>query len=284
MKTILIPTDFSKNAKNALDYAVSLAKKRNYKMTLLHAFDVLYPTSEIQVAMVVEEVSLTQKKAEEKLKKICEEITRSHKISCSFVCEEGDAVNQILRTSKKIRPELIIMGTKGASGIKEVILGSNTAKVIEKANCPVIAVPEKAIFKGIKHIVFSTDYHKSDVDALKRVCGLAKIFNSRITVLHTTDQEFTKETEEEMMQNFMKIVTRKVKYNKISSLVKSGKQHEKIMHDYIREKKPDAIAMSTQRRNLLEKLFGTSLTKKMAYHTNVPLIAFHHRIDSVLFI
>ncbi|TAL63285.1 MAG: universal stress protein [Bacteroidetes bacterium] len=284
MRTILVPTDFSKNAKNALDYAASVAKKENSKLILLHAFHIFYPSSEIPVAMVVEEVSGTQKKAEEELNKLCLEIKKNKKLKCDFICREGLAVDILLEVSRKIRPDLIIMGTKGASGIREVILGSNTAKVIEKAICPVIAVPAGASFKGIRNIVFSTDYHESDVNALKKTTGIAKIFGSRINILHASDREFTQEVEEGLMRQFMKTVSKKIKYSKISSLVKYGELPENILQDYIKKKKPDLIAMSTQRRSLLEKLFGTSITKKMAYHTNVPLLAFHHKHESVVFI
>lgn len=283
MKTILVPTDFSNNAQSAVDYAASLAQKEKAKLILLHAFHIVYPSSEIPVAMIVEEVSITQKKAVEKLKKMCTEIVKGRKIKCDFICKEGFAVDEILGTSKKLHPDLIVMGTQGASGLKEVILGSNTARVIEKATCPVIAVPAGASFKGINHILYSTDYKASDIVALKSIVALAKTFRSRLVLLHAADEEFTKEAEEGLMRNFVRSISKKIKYPRLSFTIKYGKGPERIIQDYVKTAKPDMIAMSTQRRGLLESFFGKSITQKMAYHTRVPLLAFHHKKSSVIF-
>ena len=277
MKKILVPTDFSSNAKNAVDYAVALAKKEKSKLILLHAFHIQYPTSEIPVAMVIEEVSKTQREAEKKLTKLCSDISASKKVECDFICKEGLAMDIVLEISQKIRADLIIMGTKGASGIKEVVFGSNTAIVIEKANCPVIAVPKNASFSGIRNIVFSTDYHESDILTLKRIVEIAKAFKSRVNILHAADEEFKHEIEEELMDSFKKAVSKKIKYNKLSYTIKYSKLLEKVLHQYVKKEMPDLIAMSTRRRNLLEKIFGSSITKKMAYHSNIPLLAFHHK-------
>jgi nucleotide-binding universal stress UspA family protein len=284
IKTILVPTDFSKNASNALDYAIALAKKENSKLILLHAFRISYPTSDIPIPVVIEEVSQIQKESEEKLKKLCNEIIKKKKIKCEFICKEGLAMDVVLESLKKKRPDLIVMGTKGASGIKEIILGSNTAKIIEKSNCPVIAVPESASYKGIKKIAFSTNYKESDIAALKKLVEIAKDFNSNLSILHVANEEYTKETEKGLMQLFIKSVSKKIKYGKITYQIKHGKSLEKVMQDYINKESPDIIAMSTLRRNLIEKLFGISITKKMAYHTKVPLLAFHHKKESLFFI
>lgn len=283
MKTILVPTDFSVNAKNALDYAASLAKKENATLILLHAFHVFYPESEIPVAMVAEEIPESQRKAEDKLKKISRELAKRKKVRCEFICKEGLAVDVILEASKNIRPDLIIMGTKGASGIKEVTFGSNTARVIEKAAYPVIAVPAGAKFKGIRQIVFSTNYNASDLDALKKIVEIARVFQSRLILLHAADEEFTKEAEEMLMNAFRKKISAKIKYPRISCAIRYGRPFRQIIHHYVQEKKPDLLAMSTQRRGLLEAFFGTSITQKMAYHTNIPLLAFHHKKSSVIF-
>jgi nucleotide-binding universal stress UspA family protein len=283
-KTILVPTDFSKNASNALHYAIALAKKENSKLILLHAFRISYPTSEISIPVVIEEVSEIQKESEEKLMKLCNEISKKKKIKCEFICKEGLAMDVVLETSKKKRPSFIVMGTKGASGIKEIILGSNTAKIIEKSNCPVIAVPESASFKGIKKILFATNYKESDIAALKKLVEIAKDFNSNLSILHVANEEYTKEAEKGLMQLFIKAVSQKIKYSKITYQIKYGKSLEKVMQNYIKKESPDIIAMSTLRRNLIEKLFGISITKKMAYHTKVPLLAFHHKKESHIFI
>lgn len=275
-RTLLVPTDFSKNAQWAADYAVALAKKGGYKLVLLHAFKVSYPTSEIPIQMVTDEISIDQQRSEEKLSKICKQVERLYKIKCSSMCMEGSATEVIIKTAKKIDPDFIVMGTKGVSGIKKILFGSNTAYVIENAPCPVIAIPKGGTFRG-GDILFSTNYHASDSDAVKGAAKIARQFNSRFLLFHAADNELTKETEEERMDSFVRSVSKKVNYRKMVPFIAYGKTPEKAIQKYIKEKKPGLIAMSTKQRSVLEKLFSHSITKELAYHTRTPLLAFQYK-------
>jgi len=165
-----------------------------------------------------------------------------------------------------------------------VLMGSNTASVIEKATCPVIAVPESASFDGVKKITYATDYRESDIDALKKLIEIAKPFNARITILHASDEEFSRYSEETYLNDFKNKVKKKIRYDKISYKLIYGKYLPKALGEEIATSAPDLLAMSTQHRNAVEKFFGTSITKKMAFHSKIPLMAFHHKKESVVFI
>ena len=190
MKAILVPTDFSKNAENAINFAVAFAKKENAMLILLHAYHFTYPVSDFPDEIIVEEISETKKISEEKLKTLCLKIMQTDKVICERVCKEGLATDVILEASEKIHPDFIVMGTKGASGIKEVFVGSNTAKVIEKSQHPVIAVPDSAVFHGIKKITYATDYYESDIDAIKTLSEIAEPFKAVINILHISNGEY----------------------------------------------------------------------------------------------
>jgi nucleotide-binding universal stress UspA family protein len=282
--TILVPTDFSKSAQNAVSYATAFAKETNAKLILLHAFRIVYPASDVHGELVIEEISVTQKKANEKLDKLCQDIVKKSKVKCDYLCKEGFAMDVILETSKKINPDFIIMGTKGASGLKGVVFGSNTATVIEKARHPVIAVPDGAEFKKIKKITYATNYYASELYAIKKLAEIALPFNATINILHVADGEFISETESEILKQFVQKVSKKIKYNKFSYQLIFGGSVEKGLNSYLKKQPSDLLAMSTQHRNLLEKWFGKSITKKMAYQSDVPLLAFHHKKESVIFI
>ena len=284
MKTILVPTDFSKNAENAINFSVAFAKKENAMLILLHAYHITYPVSDFPGEIIAEEISETKKAAEEKLKKLCLEIMQTKKVICERVCKEGFAAEVILEASAKMHPDFIVMGTKGASGIKEVLLGSNTAKVIEQAQHPVIAVPDGALFHGIKKITYATNYYVSDIDAIKTLCEIAEPFKAVINIIHISDEEYIPEGERELLKQFVSKVSKKVDYNNFSFQLISGKDVEKELNNYLKNDSTDLLSMSTLHRNLLEKFFGKSITKKLAYHTNVPLLAFHHKKESVVFI
>ena len=284
MKTILVPTDFSKNSINAIDYAVALAKKENAKIILLNGFHIGIGTPDISGQLYSDMLDKKRKEVNKKLHALCVEITESKKVKCAYVSKFDLAVDAILETIIETKPDLVIMGTRGVSTIKEVLMGNNTVKIIEKATCPVIAVPEVARFEGIKKITYATDYHASDIDALKKLVEIAKLFNARISVLHVSDEEFDRYSEETYLNEFKNIVKKKIRYDKIIYKLAYGKQLEKILDEEIKKSPPDLLAMSTQHRNLIEKLFETSVTQKMAFHSEVPLMAFHHKKESEVFV
>ncbi|TAL60147.1 MAG: universal stress protein, partial [Bacteroidetes bacterium] len=132
MKTILVPTDFSKDASNAVRYATAIAKKEKAKIILLHAFHFTYISPDVPAQFAAETIEAMKADSEHKLKLISSEIVKS-KIECEYLNNEGFTLDVILKAIEKQKPDLVIMGTKGASGIKEVLIGSNTAKVIEKS-------------------------------------------------------------------------------------------------------------------------------------------------------
>lgn len=283
MKTILVPTDFSKNANHALKYAVELAKKENAKILLLHAYHTTYVAPDVPYQYAAAIFGATIEDTDKKLRSLLKRIQIKN-IKCEAINIERFPVDAIIDVADKTKPYLIVMGTKGATGISEVLMGSNTAKVIEKAKCPVIAVPEKAKFGSINHITYATDYQTSDLEALKRLVEIAKLFDSFITILHVADQSLAYDDDTEFMIKFKKKVIAKIKYPKIQYKLIYGKNVVKDLESYIKRGKPDLFAMSTKHRNIYEKLFDSSITKKMAYHTKVPILAFHYKQDSIVFI
>lgn len=282
-KTILVPTDYSKGSEHALIYAISLAKKEKAKILLLHAFHVSYNISEVR-EVTDGRLDAIQKSETERMLDLVRKVSSSEKITCDYIIKQGLAVDVILDVIKEKKPQLVIMGTKGAGWLKEMIIGSNTSKVIEYAKCPVIAVPENSEYNGIRKIAYATDYHASDIAALKKITEIAKPFNAEITVIHASDEEFTRETDDELLDKFKKIACHKIKYDKIKFKLIYGKYLEKVLQNHIKNDKPDIIAMSTHYRGIIDKIFGTSVTKKMAFHSQIPLLAFHHKHESIVFI
>ncbi len=277
MKTILVPTDFSKNASHALNYAIELAKHENAKLILLHAFHIDYANSYVPVNLIEKEMQEVEQKSDTQLKSLYTKVAHAGNIKCEYISRQDLAVDAILTLIKEKNVDLVVMGTKGASGLAEVIFGSNTARVIEKAACPVIAVPEEASFKTIKKITYATDYHNSDIEAMARVLDLAKPFNAQINVLHITDEAHLTDSEKQKMQKFRDELQKNIEYNNLSFQILHGENIEQKLEEYLEDDTTDLLVMSTHHRNLFDKLFNTSITKKLAFHTKVPLMAFHYK-------
>ena len=277
MKTILVPTDFSENATHALNYAAEFTKHQNAKIILLHAYHIDFSNSYVPVNLIEQEVQKAEKESNKKLEAIAAKIHHTHKITCECISRQDMAVDAIITTATEKDADTIIMGTKGASGLSVMLFGSNTARVIEKAPCPVIAVPEGVTFKTIKRITYASDYHHSDIEAIEKVVAIARPYKAQVNVLHITEERQLTEEEKEKMQNFMGNVQAKVTYNNLSFQIFHSENIEQKLEEYLEEEPTDLLVMSTHQRNFLDKVFGKSITKNLSFHVTVPLMAFHYK-------
>ncbi|HMQ68430.1 MAG TPA: universal stress protein [Ignavibacteria bacterium] len=279
MKNILFPTDFSPNADNALNYAVEITRKIKGNLILFHAYSVQLIDPNMPAEIYLSAYQEEEKSAKENLDALCRKLIESNKGadgSCLFnidtIVSQGLVVDEVLALSDDFKIDLIIMGTHGASGITELILGSNTASVIEKATVPVLAIPHNINYKDIEHIVYAYDDIKSGLPKLSRLLDLAKIYESNITLLHIIESE--KDIADVNRKEFEKI-KESTDYGKIElELVKEENILEGI-NDYVNSNDVDILAMTIKKRSLFDKIFSRSLTKKMAYHTKIPLLALH---------
>jgi len=276
MKTILVPTDFSSNAKNALNYAVELCKRESAKILIVNSYRVYLEDAKEANSSLENELAKAQKTADDKLAYLCSNTFKNSGITCEYIGKEGYMIDVIVDTIKEKHVDLVVMGTKGANDFAGAILGSNTVKVISAAVCPVIAVPEGAPFKPIKKITYATAYHHSDIRVIKKIVDMAKLFNAQINVMHVPEVGETAEESKSEMESFMNSVTAKIDYSNISFQIYDGEDTESALEDYIESESTDMLVMSTHHRSFFDKLFGTSVTKRLALHNQIPLLAFHY--------
>lgn len=274
MKTILVPTDFSKCAENAANYALEFADKFNLKVILHNSTHL--PTLAVEVPF--EEISEEKLLAESKnnMKKYLQNEKIKNK---NLIVEDnvsfGFAVDNIISLAKENMTSIIIMGTKGTSNLEGLLLGSITAFVMEKAPCPVLVIPENATFNDIKKIVFATDYHKNDVEAIHFLSTIASKYNAEILVVHESAVTLTDNLERDLFEIFKNEVIQKVSYKNISFKFIVGYDISKDINIILEDEHADLLAISTRKKNIFTKLFEKSLTKIITHHTKIPLIAFH---------
>ena len=178
----------------------------------------------------------------------------------------GFAVDEINKLSRDESMDMIIMGTKGASGLTEVLIGSNTADVIEKCSCPVLAVPANCAFKQPKKIVFATNYADNDFQTLYVLAEMFKPFNPEIVVLHVEVNNDHK-TESRMLEWFKGQVKTNIPYDNFSFALAKGDNVISTVDDFMVSNSLDLLSVSTRKRNFVDKLTSSSLTNKMPFHT-----------------
>jgi nucleotide-binding universal stress UspA family protein len=166
--------------------------------------------------------------------------------------------------------DMIVMGTKGASGVKKIIIGSHAASMIDHSRIPVLVIPEKASFKPLKKIVYASDLYEWDQE-IRTIAALAAIYKASVHVLHISPASAKSKIDKNLLPEMIKTAGyQKIVYQDIKS-----DNIAKAIDDYIIANDADMLAMFTHKLDNYEKLFGRSVTRQLAFHTNVPLLTFN---------
>lgn len=276
MKQILFPTDFSEAANTAFIYALKFADSFGAELLILHVYDLPIvetpplPESTKEIFDIVEMNQFESFREElPALHKLAEEHKMGH-VSMRNTLLYGDLVYNINKLCDDEKIDLIVMGTKGASGLKETFLGSTTASVITNAKVPVLGIPAEAEYEPIKSIVFTTQYKDKDNDALRHALEIARKFKATLQCLYIKNDDDPEDIEERI--NEWKIFYRD---EKIDFFNIAGDHIEQTILDFIENQQAGLLVMRTHKRSFFEGLFHRSLTKKMAYHSKIPLLVYH---------
>lgn len=276
MKKILIPTDFSDNAWNSILYAIELYRHIPCKFYIINAYDVpptqlLATVSSQRVGYLYENVKVESKHG---LAMISEDIKNSKPgIDHTFetISKPGSLVKALQEQLILNHYDLILIATKGATGAKEVFLGSNTHEVIKNIHsCPILVVPEESYFQKVNNIGFATDfkkiYHKAEIQPIQ---DLAKIYKATVRMIHVYDQEELNEVQRynsmELEQYFKNII-----YD--FHVIPDFSTVEKAIQQFIEELEIDVLAMVNYPHSFIERLLREPVIKKMVFHTTIPFL------------
>ncbi len=275
MKTILVPTDFSKIALNAIDYAAEIAVIAKAKLILFHVYDEIVPLISIEATSIYSIADLRQRVIKE-LKKI---ETRLHKkygleLSIETKFSTGFTVNEINNIAQNFHVDLIVMGMEGAGYLREKLIGSTTTSLIQKSECPVLAIDKHVKFKNIKKIALASDYEEMNN---KKVLGplkeIAQLFNAHIYLLNVvpeleTSPYLSKQVEGYKIDHILEGFEHTFHKSENEDLIEG-------INNFIDEEKIDMLVMIPKTHTMIENLFNEANTKRMAFHSRVPLLTIH---------
>ena len=179
----------------------------------------------------------------------------------------------IKRESENRKIDLIIMGTKGATGLKKATIGSNTGDVITKVKCPLLAIPEDAEYTALKEIAFPTDYQIGyDMNVLNTLIEMTTMNKAELRILHISKN--VKELSEEQRKNkdFLNDYLVDVDHN--FHLV-TGQSLETAIQRFIESRDIDMIAMVAKNLNFFQRILFRPEVEKISYHTEVPFLVLH---------
>lgn len=278
MKQILLPTDFSENSWNAILYGIALFKKTQCTFYILHVNPIpSYSAAGSSVRVSQETLKKTiLRESGGNLQKLLKRIeglplNTKHTFITSTVYDYfSDAIKKEVK-SKNI--DLIIMGTKGASGLKKATMGSNTGAVITKVDCPLLAVPENATYVKPREIAFATDfqivYNSKMLETLKKIASLN---NSVLRILYISKKDEVLSSEQNENKKFLIDHLGDLEHS-LHSLTNT-KLHMAVQC-FSESRDIDMIAMVAKDQNFFKRILFRPEVKEVSYHTDIPFLVLH---------
>lgn len=274
IRSIIYPTDFSGCALNALEYAVNIAKLYQAELVIAHSEPepVLGGITEGERKKEHrQEIAVANVQLEEMKNNI---LSRHPMLTVKTILLQGENVDPVINVVEKNHADLVVMGTLGAGGLSQLLIGSYAAKLMSKVTCPVLIVPSKASYKGFSKIIYASSLMNSDIGVVKELTDLAKLYQAEVSILNIREDDQMAEDE---LFSFEKETRENTGYPKLDFIFFKGSNINKHIQDYSERNKADLIVMTVKKKTFLDKLFNSSHTEKMAYHTHVPLLVFHEK-------
>lgn len=274
MKNILLPTDFSDNSWNAIQYAVELFKDEKCNFFLLNTYTpIIYDVEYMNVGAasfgLIDAMREASEKGVSKLQKKIEKKYANSDHKFIQISSFNTLTFEIQELSEAKPMDYIVMGTKGATGLDEVLFGSNTVHVIKKAKCPVLAIPSGFSFEAPKEILFPSDYEISFKK--KQVKPIVDIALSQTSKVHVLNVSYGYDLSEKQEKNKQKLNTL---FNTISHVFHSVPDQNvtEAISEFQQKTRVNLLVMINNKHSFFENLFFKSKIKEIGFHLNVPFL------------
>lgn len=281
MKTILVPIDFSEYSKQALNFSIEFNEHMKGKIILLHVFsapivkdDLLDTTTKDDLKIFFQEKLVNQvKKKLEEWGSILDEKGINHDKRLLY----GNPYDQITQQIIHEEADLIVMGSRGASGLKEIFVGSNAERVIRFASCPVIVVKGETHVNEIRNITFATDGSKEVDTIVDQVKWIQKLLKMKIHLLKIRTLEF--ETEEENHETLHRFAQRNGISNYTINSFQASLPDVGII-EFARQIHSGLIIVATHGNKGLKHIIGGSWSENVVNESKIPVLSFNLSTDS----
>jgi nucleotide-binding universal stress UspA family protein len=278
---ILVPLDFSDHSKGILNQAVDIARKARAEIIVLHVHSrptvskslEQYADMDLIRAMEKSKLNRLQEKIKQKYNQILAETHEHHHIKIKFMFEKGTVVDKILDVCEKLNINLILMGTRGVKGLQE-FWGTKTAEICLKTKIPVLVLPYHRLVEKPEKIAFAYDLKTiPNLQTLDLVKLFSSLYQSEIHIITVYSQ---KEMNVEESDNLEKL---REHFKEFNPIVKTqyGGDAEKGIFTYLKEKQIQMLVILHRHRSFLQDIFHESLTAKVTYHSDIPVLTLDER-------
>ncbi|MWB95642.1 universal stress protein [Flavobacterium sp. GA093] len=272
MKRILVPTDFSEHAEDALKVAAQIAQKNNSEIVVLHMLELPSQMNDaITGGVSIPETILFMKKANEMLDAITER-PYLEGINVTEIVKIDKTVHGISSVSKENEIDLIVMGSHGTSGIQELLIGSNTEKVVRHSEVPVLVIKKDINDFNAAHIVFASDFSDETKKPFKKLIEFTEFFNSKLHLVMICTPNSFKPTHvaEKIIDEFVA----EFHLSNYSTHIYNDTNIEKGIINFSNSVNADIIGMCTHGRTGFAHFFNGSISEGLVNHAVRPVITF----------
>jgi nucleotide-binding universal stress UspA family protein len=268
---ILIPTDFSDNAYSAAQYALKLYSNEASTFYLLHSWTFSSSGSRTYITSTyLETLKEEQKQKLEELKVKLEAESTNNYHKFEIIYSTDPLLPAIKKTIKKEKINLIVMGTKGATGAKEFLFGSNTVDIINKIKlCPILVIPDAFNFVAPKEIAFPTDFNRFYGEELVYIKQLSKLYNSKIRIVHINQND---QLSEKQNYNLAMLKAYLEDYKSSVHWMPDFGTKEQCIKDFIEEFDINILTMINYKHGFIENITKEPVIKKIGFHPVVPFM------------
>ncbi|WP_100614607.1 universal stress protein [Confluentibacter citreus] len=279
MKTILLPTDFSKNSINAIQYAIDMFQNTNCDFYLLNvqkassfiSDDIMVMSSSTTIYQTL--ISAAKKSIDNIILKIkAKHLNDKHQFHS--IVDYDNLIDSINQVSKIHHVDLIVMGTKGASGLEKVIFGSNTVHVMQRCHVPILAIPDNCKFNGLHKVLFTTNHLELyGVEELKWLKDFNSLYNSELEILHIKDENHTTY---EVFNNEV-IFKNHFPHANHNYIHINSKDVFDIIKKHIIENHIAMFAMLSAKHSFLERLFTRQPIETFGFKIDIPFLVLNKK-------
>ena len=272
MKRILVPTDFSKHAEYALKVAAQIARENNSEIILLHMLELPNQGNDaLGAGSDIPEIMFFKNRAISRLDDLMD-VDYLKGIPVSKVVQFEKAFEGILSISKKNSVDFIVMGSNGASGFQEMMIGSNTEKVVRTSEVPVLVIKNETPHFKADSFVFASDFSSEIKKPFVKILELAKLFNSHLSLVMINTPNSFKPTH--VAENIMAEFINDFELSNYSTHLYSDSNVEKGILNFANKAKADLIGLCTHGRTGFSHFFNGSTAEDLVNHTVRPVVTF----------
>lgn len=273
MKTILVPTDFSAAADNAVEYAIKLAAQSGANIVLMNVYHLPMPAGEMPLALVSPQEIISHSDARIRELETIVEVKSTGKFKVQTLVKQGFAAEEIVEAASAVNADLIVMGIKGTNSALGAAIGSVTTAVIKHSKTPVLSIPDSVVYKPVKYIAFAFDYNNEPGDRVTdQLKYYAEFFDATIQVINVVGSEEVPSLQMASagvkMDDKLASTNHNLHYAEGTDVVQELKKFIQTSHS-------DWLVMIPHEYSFLKGLFHRSSTKQAAFNIDTPLLTIH---------